>query len=399
MIPAGLVWTRGLKISTGIAYAEPIPAIAEPPAAAILQYIGTGCTERNKLGQTLVDLGAPRDGVLLAAALLVPFITWSIMKRLRRARGVLSRYPWGGAVVDLILFPTAAYGFGVLVIHLFSSFDLFGAVGPARQITQLLIFLSVASGCARIAEIWLVAQDQSKLRGKLSQMARSVLHGLFLFVGLIVFLIVNDYSPTKIYVSTGAAAALVAIVTQQTLGDFFSGVALSVERPFNIGDWLRFTDGEEGQVTDINWRATHLKKWDNTTFVVPNSQLARLSFTNLHGPSHVYAPWYHIQISEKVDPNEVNECLLRAAKRCISVLSEPGPVARLVDGTRPPYTYMVWVHFENYPAMFAGREELYREIHQALQSNGISAAAEIYEVRYNSPGGLPGPVQSSCKLS
>ena len=33
---------------------------------------------------------------------------------------------------------------------------------------------------------------------------------------------------------------------------------------------------------------------------------------------------------------------------------------------------MVWVHLKNYPAMFRGREELFREVHRALREAGIS---------------------------
>jgi len=43
---------------------------------------------------------------------------------------------------------------------------------------------------------------------------------------------------------------------------------------------------------------------------------------------------------------------------------------------------MVWVHFQNYPTMFAGREDLYREIRASLLDAGLQLAAEIQEVRF-----------------
>lgn len=155
---------------------------------------------------------------------------------------------------------------------------------------------------------------------------------------------------------------------------------------------MRFGDGTEGEVTDINWRATRLRGWDNTTYVVPNGQLARQSFTNLHGPDHVFAPWYFVRVSGDADPQEVKELLEAAARRCQTVLSSPAPVARLTDGATVPYTYMVWVHFQNYPTMFAGREDLYREIRASLLGAGLQLAAEIQEVRFRNadecrPGG------------
>jgi CRP-like cAMP-binding protein len=56
-------------------------------------------------------------------------------------------------------------------------------------------------------------------------------------------------------------------------------------------------------------------------------------------------------------------------------------VVRLTDASGIPYTYMVWVHLKNYPSMFRAREELYREIHRALQQAGIEIAPQIQELR------------------
>ena len=176
---------------------------------------------------------------------------------------------------------------------------------------------------------------------------------------------------------------------QQTLGDLFSGLALSIERPFKIGDWIRLSDGTEGQVQDINWRATHLRGWDKTTFVIPNGTLARESFTNLHGENHVYSPWYTVKVSGDYDPQKVVRLLEKAAGRCVTPMKAPPPLVRLMDGEDTPYTYMVWVHFENYPTMFSGREELYREIDASLRNAGIPIASKIQEIRYRKVDDAP----------
>ena len=154
-----------------------------------------------------------------------------------------------------------------------------------------------------------------------------------------------------------------------------------IERPFNLGDWIELADGKVGQVIDVNWRATHLRGWDNATYVIPNAQMAGQSFKNLHGPQHLFAPWYFVKVSAEVDPRFASALILEAAMRCESVLKMPNPVVRLADASAVPYTYMVWVHLRNYPAMFRGREELFREIHWALQRAGIGLAPVVHEVR------------------
>ncbi len=325
-------------------------------------------------------------GALLAVSLLMVFVLWTLLKQFRPAQDLLRRLPWGSAAIDIVLFPAAVYGFGRLVEVIFNRMGLADWQGAVREVTELLITLALTSGIARLIELWLLSRGtqstQGKRGAKLSQLVRTGLFGVCLFIGLIIFLALNDYAPTELYVSTGAIAALVAFAMQQTLGDLFSGIALSIEKPFQIGDWLRFSDEKEGEVTDINWRATRLRGWDNTTFVVPNGQLARQSFTNLHGPDHVFAPWYLVRVAGEADPQNVKKLLEQAAKSCEFALRDPAPIARLMDGASNPYTYMVWVHFPNYPTMFAGREQLYREIHRTLQSEGLKIATDIPEIRH-----------------
>ncbi len=329
-----------------------------------------------------MDVLSPQSGILVAALLITLFAGWAIAKRLRPARAFLAEHLWLAAFVDFVLFPMAVLGTGKIAGILLNAVGISGWQETVGRVTELLIFLAVASGVARLSEVWILTQDAAVHATKLSQLTRSVLYGFCLLVGLILFLSTNGYPASPLLYSTGVGAALLAFALQQTLGDLFSGIALSIERPFRIGDWLRMDDGTEGQVTDINWRATRLRGWDNTTLVIPNGLLARQSFTNLHGPSHVFAPWYLVRVSGEADPQKVKAVLENAARRCNAVLDNPAPVARLIDGTTIPYTYMVWVHFQNYPVMFIGREELYCEIRHGLREAGLETAATIQEVRH-----------------
>lgn len=319
---------------------------------------------------------------MIAVLLVTPFVFWKLAKRLRAMRKFDENNIWIAAFIDFVLLPIATYGAGVLVANIMGALELPKAEKVVREATELMIYLAVAAGIARLIEVWCLSQDDEGQKTQLSGLSRGALYGVCLFIGLLVFLAINDYAPTELYVSTGAFAALLAFAMQQTLGDLFSGISLSIEKSFKIGDWLRFSDGNEGEVVDINWRATRLRGWDNTTYVVPNGQLARESFTNLHGPNHRFAPWYFVRISGEADPNEIKELLEAAAQRCSTVMPDPAPVARLTDGATVPYTYMVWVQFRNYPTMFAGREELYREIRASLLNAGLQPAAEIQEVRF-----------------
>lgn len=202
------------------------------------------------------------------------------------------------------------------------------------------------------------------------------------------------------WVSTGLATALIGFALRQPLGDFFSGVALSMEKSFRLGDWLQLENGVIGQVIDINWRATWLRDWDNTTHIIPNAQLSAQDFKNYHGEYQYFKPWYYIKLPAEIDPRFVKELLIEAIYRCKSILKDPPPVVRLTDASTQPYTYMMWVCFPNYPAMFKGREELFREVHYVLERAGIHPATPIKEWRTRKatiPAAEPPTVQLALK--
>jgi len=61
-------------------------------------------------------------------------------------------------------------------------------------------------------------------------------------------------------------------------------------------------------------------------------------------------------------------------------------LVRLIDATTIPYTYMVWVRFPNYSSMFAGREQLFHEIHDALKDVGAQVSPSIHELHTRPSG-------------
>lgn len=301
-------------------------------------------------------------------------------KRSPLLRSLVQNHPVLSAVTDLITAPLMILLLGNMIRNISTRFTSADISEPITDFMLLGLVWSIAWCFARLTELYLVSRQKQDGGPHLPGLQRGLLFGGFLFIGFALFIYVQSYSITGLYISTGAVAALVAFAMQQTLGDLFSGIALSIEHPFKLGDRIRLADGSEGKVVDINWRATRLLAWDNSTLVVPNSELAKQGFTNLHGFNHAYAPWYEVKIPAEVDPRLAQALLLEAALRCDKVLRDPLPLVRLIDATTVPYTYMVWVHFPNYPAMFSGREQLFQEIHYALKDVGAQVSPSINEL-------------------
>jgi len=326
------------------------------------------------------------DTLVAFGGLSLLFIVWLVLPLIAFVADLRARFIWVGSIASLIVIPVFIYGFGRLGTQMFDAFGADALAKATDVVTGLAFSIAIAVGLGRLVEVWILAttpvEEDADVENRLPQLVRLILYGLCVLGGTAVYLTMIGYRPTELYVSTGVLAAIFAFASQQTLGDFFAGITLSIEKPFKLGDWIILADGTEGGVTDINWRTTRLRQWDNATLIVPNSVLAKMQIRNMHDKHHIYSPWYMIQISADHDPRAVKVILLEAALRCKHTVPGRRPTIRLSNASKAPYTYMVWVHFPNYPAMFAGKEELFREIHHGLAAAGIQVAVDIQETRY-----------------
>src|ERR1700726_4475013 len=55
--------------------------------------------------------------------------------------------------------------------------------------------------------------------------------------------------------TSGVIAIVLGLALQSTLGDVFSGISLSIEKPYRVGDEILLEGGAEGEVIEMNWRA------------------------------------------------------------------------------------------------------------------------------------------------
>ena len=79
----------------------------------------------------------------------------------------------------------------------------------------------------------------------------------------------------------GIGGIAIGMAGRDILSNFFSGVMLYFDRPFNIGDWVSSPDRKiEGTVVEIGWRITKIITFDHRPLYVPNSIFSSISVEN-----------------------------------------------------------------------------------------------------------------------
>lgn len=95
------------------------------------------------------------------------------------------------------------------------------------------------------------------------------------------FLVITElgYNLNGLVAGLGLGGVVVALAAQDIAKNLFGGLAIIIDKPFVVGDWIKV--GEyEGTVVDITFRSTRIKTVEDTIVNIQNSTLANDSITN-----------------------------------------------------------------------------------------------------------------------
>ena len=125
---------------------------------------------------------------------------------------------------------------------------------------RLLSWIHLAWAIIGLVRIYLVIEK----RPHEARLLRDIVVGVvYLSIGLSILAFVFGIPIGTLVATSGVVAIILGLALQNTLSDVFSGIALSLRRPYVIGDWIVLSDGTEGQarqaclqvwVRPVRWR-------------------------------------------------------------------------------------------------------------------------------------------------
>jgi len=84
---------------------------------------------------------------------------------------------------------------------------------------------------------------------------------------------------TPLLTGLGIGGVAFAIAAKDTIENFFGSIAVIMDRPFEVGDWIVVGD-VEGTVEEMGMRSTRVRTFYNSLMTVPNSTLVRATVDN-----------------------------------------------------------------------------------------------------------------------
>ena len=183
-----------------------------------------------------------------------------------------------------LLFVIAGFWVGVQILQL--PVEPVNARNFAYGILKLLITVDVAwalYNLVNLAEVWIsqwVSSSESELDDHLLPFVRKFLRIAVVIVAALVVVQNLGFSISGLIASLGIGGLAVALAAQDTLANVFGSFMIIADRPFHIGDMIKY-DSVEGKVEEVGFRSTRIRTLDRSLVSVPNRLVANSCINNL----------------------------------------------------------------------------------------------------------------------
>jgi small-conductance mechanosensitive channel/CRP-like cAMP-binding protein len=206
---------------------------------------------------------------------------------------------------------------------------------------------------------------------------------------LVATLILRD----RVMATTAVGAVVIGLALQDTLGNLFAGLAIQVEKPFRVGDWVTI-GGQDGMVSEITWRATKMRTKAGNFVVVPNSVLAKDTITNYCEPTRSLRLQVEVGASYEVPPNVVKTVIRQALQSAPEILHDRTPEVLVAEFANSSVLYRVRFWIGDFEADERAKDVVRTLIYYAFKRNNITIPYPI-QVEMSAGEGGVAPVRGS----
>ncbi|MCX7567383.1 mechanosensitive ion channel [Sulfitobacter sp. F26169L] len=167
--------------------------------------------------------------------------------------------------------------------------------------------------------------------------------------------------------------ALLGFAIRNVVADTLSGIALAIEGPFRIGDWIDIDTLAQGKAIEIGWRTTRLQTQDATYLILPNSQIARQRITNYSAPKREFRAQIQITLDHVLPIEKARAIMLKALSESKLIQQEPAPDIRVRSYEEGGISYTIRYWVPRFERGVDCRDEVYSLIDDALRRAGSIA--------------------------
>jgi hypothetical protein len=225
-------------------------------------------------------------------------------------------------------------------------------------------------------------ENRSYTRQNLVLVLNRVGSTFIIFFGFLIALVIAipGFTPSQLIGALGIGSVAIGFAFKDIFQNLLSGILILISEPFRIGDDI-VVNGLEGNVEDIQIRATFLRSPDGRRIVIPNATV----YTSAVTVNNAYQRRrceFVVGIGYEDDMQKAKKIILDILDRNLNVLSQPGfsvNVTALADFSIN-LTVRWWVNTTE-TSTSASISEIQELVVTAFDEKGISIPYPVQEVK------------------
>jgi MscS family membrane protein len=220
-------------------------------------------------------------GIILLTMILRTVLNRYIFKRIMKLAGK-TRHDYDDLLLEAILPPISA---GVLATGFYFALrqlsfqpetwnwpeTLSHGYRIALSLVAVWIVFRLADFVAKLISR-MISRSDPDMAKQFTPLIRQALRWTVAIIGTILIIQNLGYSVGSLLAGVGIGGLAIALAAQETLANFFGTIVMFTDRPFKVGHWIKFADGE-GTIEEIGFRSTRIRTFANSLIVVPNKVL------------------------------------------------------------------------------------------------------------------------------
>jgi len=255
-----------------------------------------------------------------------------------------------------------------------------------KRLSNAMGILSLALVGARLGSGYLKQKFQ-KANGTFASTSilATIIDLLIYSIGFLFLLQSFGISITPLLTALGVGGLAVALALQDTLSNLFSGINILVSKQIKMGDFVKLSTGENGQIVDMNWRNTTIKDLHDSMVVVPNQKIASSILTNYAQPHAECSIAVPVGVSYDSDLAYVAQVTAAVAKEVLQEIDGGvgnfEPFIRYVSFAESSINFNAILRVKTVSDQYRIRHEFIMRLHARYRQEGIIIPFPIRTVK------------------
>lgn len=215
------------------------------------------------------------------------------------------------------------------------------------------------------------ASDNRNLSGSLIPLLKKVLKIVVFALAVVIVLAKFNVDISAFVVSLGVGSLAIALAAQETLSNMISGFIIMTDRPFRIGDRIRYADNQVGDVVDIGIRSTKILDFDNNIVIIPNNEIVKSRLVNITYPNSLTRVVVDVGVAYGTDIKKVKEILLNIANNDPDCSKQIAPDVFFINFGASSLDFRLVARTDDYRNAWAMQCRLREKIYEEFNKHNI----------------------------